>query len=211
MILLNLKNYEQGIREPARYIKAAKEVCEESGVRIAVALPAVLLKDGKKIYSDVFAQHADPFEPGASTGAVIPFALKAIGVRGSMINHSEKRVGVEKAKETVVLMKKYGLESVVCVEKVEEGKEVAKVKPEFIAIEPPELIGSGRSISKYRPELIENAVREIDGTVLAGAGVSTKEDVEVALKLGAKGVLLASAFVKAENPNEFLRGFASVF
>jgi len=211
MILLNLKNYEQSIREPAGYVKAAKEVSKESGVRIAVAVPAVLLKEGAEIYSDVFAQHADPFEPGANTGAVIPFALKEIGAKGSMINHSEKRVGVEKAKETVLLMKKYGLESVVCVEKVEEGKEVAKARPEFIAIEPPELIGSGRSISKYRPELIEDAVNEIDGTVLAGAGVSTKEDVEVALKLGAKGVLLASAFVKADNPKEFLREFASVF
>ena len=211
MILLNLKNYEQSIRKPAGYVKAAEEVSKESGVRIAVALPAVLLKEGAEIYSDVFAQHADPFEPGANTGAVIPFALKEIGAKGSMINHSEKRVGVEKAKETVLLMKKYGLESVVCVEKVEEGKEVAGARPEFIAIEPPELIGSGRSISKYRPELIENAAKEIDGTVLAGAGVSTKEDVEVALKLGAKGVLLASAFVKAENPKEFLREFASVF
>ncbi len=211
MILLNLKNYEQSIREPAGYVKAAKEVSKESGVRIAVAVPAVLLKEGAEIYSDVFAQHADPFEPGANTGAVIPFALKEIGAKGSMINHSEKRVGVEKAKETVLLMKKHGLESVVCVEKVEEGKEVAKARPEFIAIEPPELIGSGRSISKYRPELIEDAVNEIDGTVLAGAGVSTKEDVEVALKLGAKGVLLASAFVKADNPKEFLREFASVF
>ncbi|MGC9005735.1 MAG: triose-phosphate isomerase, partial [Candidatus Micrarchaeia archaeon] len=151
MILLNLKNYEQSIKETAKYVSAAKKISKESGVRIAVALPAVFLKEGKKIYSDVFAQHVDGFEPGANTGAVIPFALKEIGIKGSMINHSEKRVGVDRAKETVELMKKYGLESVVCVEKVEEGKEVAKVKPEFIAIEPPELIGSGRSISKYRP------------------------------------------------------------
>lgn len=211
MILLNLKNYEQSIKEPVRYVEAAREVSRESGVRIAVALPAVLLKDGRELYQDIFAQHADAFEPGANTGAVIPFALKEIGVKGAMINHSEKRVGVEKAKETVATMKKYGLESVVCVEKVEEGKEVAKARPEFIAIEPPELIGSGRSISKYRPELIERAVEEIDGDVLAGAGVSSGEDVKVALKLGAKGVLLASAFVKAENPKKFLREFASVF
>ena len=47
--------------------------------------------------------------------------------------------------------------------------------------------------------------------VLCGAGVSNKEDTKKALELGVKGVLLASAFVKAKDPKEFLQGLASVF
>jgi triosephosphate isomerase len=47
--------------------------------------------------------------------------------------------------------------------------------------------------------------------VLCGAGVSSKEDVKKALELGAQGVLLASAFVKAPDPKAFLSELAGVF
>jgi triosephosphate isomerase len=40
--------------------------------------------------------------------------------------------------------------------------------------------------------------------VLAGAGISTTEDIEKALQLGADGVLVASGVAKADNPAEKL-------
>lgn len=45
-------------------------------------------------------------------------------------------------------------------------------------------------------------MREVDPgvAVLCGAGISGGEDVRVALKLGAKGVLIASSVVKAPDP-----------
>jgi len=43
-----------------------------------------------------------------------------------------------------------------------------------------------------------------DVVVLCGAGISSGDDVEAALKLGTKGVLLASGVVKAKEPKKVL-------
>jgi len=92
----------------------------------------------------------------------------------------------------------------------------AELTPTFIAVEPPELIGSGISVSNSKPEIIINSVKAVKETnqkitVLCGAGVSNNEDVRKSLELGAEGVLLASAFVKAKDPKAFLTELASVF
>jgi thiazole synthase ThiGH ThiG subunit len=42
-----------------------------------------------------------------------------------------------------------------------------------------------------------------------GAGVSTPGDVKKSFELGAEGVLLASAFVKAPDPKKFAEDFAA--
>ena len=47
--------------------------------------------------------------------------------------------------------------SIVCVKDVAEVKKYLKINPDFIAIEPPELIGSGKAISTEKPDLIQKA------------------------------------------------------
>ncbi len=84
---------------------------------------------------------------------------------------------------------------------------IAKLNPDFITIEPPELIGGDISVSKANPEIIKKSVdivRKISpkAMVLCGAGIKTKEDVEKAIQLGAKGVLVASGVVKIKNLEE---------
>jgi triosephosphate isomerase len=86
--------------------------------------------------------------------------------------------------------------------------------PDMIAIEPPELIGTGISISKARPELITESVKQIRKVnrsvkVLCGAGVTTAEDVSKALELGSEGVLVASAVAKSKDPRTVVGGMAS--
>jgi triosephosphate isomerase len=72
---------------------------------------------------------------------------------------------------------------------------------DFVAVEPPELIGGDISVSTANPELISDAVATIGaGKVLVGAGIKNAEDVRIALKLGAVGVLVASGVVKAADP-----------
>jgi triosephosphate isomerase len=44
-------------------------------------------------------------------------------------------------------------------------------------------------------------------TILCGAGISTAEDVSIALKLGTQGVLVASGIVKAKDPYSVLCAF----
>ncbi|MEM4343444.1 MAG: triose-phosphate isomerase, partial [Candidatus Caldarchaeum sp.] len=86
----------------------------------------------------------------------------------------------------------------------------AALEPEALAVEPPELIGTGVSVSTARPEVVSGAVVKVKKVsmrvhVLCGAGVSSEDDVRKALELGAEGVLLSSAYVKSRDPEKLLR------
>jgi triosephosphate isomerase len=120
-----------------------------------------------------------------------------------------KLVDIQKAVE---LAREAGLSTVVCAGTSTLAAAVALTKPDMIAIEPPELIGSGRAVSKERPELVSDSVRKIrevrsDVRILCGAGITTGEDVYAALKLGTQGVLVASGVIKAQKPEEVLMDF----
>jgi triosephosphate isomerase len=216
MIVLNLKTYDLTIAKPLLFVDVAKEVVDETGLRIVVATPAPYLHQSAERFSGIFAQHADPEPAGAYTGSISAEMLKSLKVKGSLVNHSEKRVPQKKIKATVDSLHVHGLESLVCAASTKEAVEIAAYAPTYIAVEPPELIGSGVSVSKSKPEIVVNsvkAVKEVDQKikVLCGAGVSNKEDVKKAMGLGSEGVLLASAFVKAKDPKAFLMELASVF
>lgn len=216
MIVLNLKNYSASFSRCLELADAAAKVSHDTGLRIVVCPPPTHLYRCACVYHDVFSQHADPFDQGAHTGFIIPEGMKAAGAKGSLLNHSEHRIGAEAVSKTLPLLKQHGLESIVCGENAEECASFAKLMPDFIAVEPPELIGSGISISKAKPELITSTVEAVKSAhpsvkVLCGAGVSTKEDVKKSLELGAKGVLLASAYVKSKDPVKFLQEFAGAF
>jgi triosephosphate isomerase len=216
MIVLNLKTYTQSLEKSLLFTDIASEVVAETGVRIIICPPAIYLKEATERFGDVFAQHVDAESPGAFTGSIPVDALKIIKVKGSLVNHSEKKLRIDKVRATVQALQSNGLESLVCAASTKEAAEIAAFEPTYIAVEPPELIGSGVSVSTAKPEIVTETVKEIKKinskiTVLCGAGVSNADDVRKALELGSEGVLLASAFVKAEDPKKFLSGLAAVF
>jgi len=88
-----------------------------------------------------------------------------------------------------------------------------ELDPDFLAYEPPELIGSrSASVASENPKSIAESVSVArDIPLLVGAGVNSPEDVKVALKLGAKGFLVATAIVKAPNPEKALLELVSAF
>ena len=125
------------------------------------------------------------------------------------MNHSEHRLEITDLKNSVAACRANGLISVVCADSVETSGAVAFFKPDFIAVEPPELIGGDISVTSARPEVVSDAVHAVhrvdaDIPVLCGAGVKTGKDVRAALDLGAKGVLLASGVVKASDVTKAL-------
>jgi triosephosphate isomerase len=209
IIILNYKTYLESTGDKGRELTwAAREVMQETGIRIIVCPQTPELFHHKGYDIEVFAQHMDPIEPGSHTGHVLPDALKHCGVTGTLINHSEDRMPSEKIKKCVELCRKHGLTSVVCAESIEKVKEVSAFKPDFVAIEPPELIGSGIPVSKADPGIVKKsveAVKDPDVKVLCGAGISKGEDVKAALELGTVGVLLASGVVKAKDPKTALK------
>ena len=103
--------------------------------------------------------------------------------------------------------------SVVCSDSLMKSKGIARFDPNFIAYEPPELIGTGVSVSKTKPQIVVetvNLVKRINPEikVLCGAGITDGEDVKRALELGTEGVIPASSVVKAINPKKVLIKFA---
>ncbi len=209
IIALNLKTYPESLgNKGLELVRIAKEVSEEAGARIIVAPQFVDLRDAVKLYKDVYAQHVSVYAPGARTGSIPVEAVAGTGCRGSLLNHSERRRPDQILEQTMTRMKDCNLECMLCTKDTAESVKFAEYEPTFLAVEPPELIGSGISVSTAKPELVSGtveAVAKINATpVLCGAGVSNAADVKKAIELGAKGVLLASAFVKAENPRKLL-------
>lgn len=202
VLIVNLKEYDEALgNSPLKFAQAAKRLSKKHNITILIAPPDPLIDNTAEITLTV-SQHLDPFEPGAHTGALLAKEIKELGAIGSIINHSEKRISVEDVKKCIDLCKEYDLISVVCVQNCEEAKELSSFKPDFIAIEPPELIGGETSVSTAKPEIIKNSVDCVkknsrETNVLCGAGVKTKDDVKKAIELGAKGVLVASGVVKS--------------
>ncbi len=51
--------------------------------------------------------------------------------------------------------------SVVCTNNIETSVAAATLNPEFVAVEPPELIGSGIPVSQAEPEIVEGTVAKV--------------------------------------------------
>jgi triosephosphate isomerase len=214
-ILVNLKTYEESLGAKAVALASiARDVSQETGVCIAVAPQTVDLSPViKAVKIPVFAQHIDPVGYGRFTGHILPEAIAEAGCVGTLINHSERRLPLDTIEAAVKRAKEAGLFQVVCVDSVETGRSVAPFSPDVIAIEPPELVGSGISVSKARPEAVSGSVVQCrnvnpDVQVLCGAGITSGEDVKAALMLGSAGVLVASGVVKAADPKTKLLDLA---
>ena len=155
-------------------------------------------------------EHADPVETGAFTGAVSFLEVKSAKAYGVLLNHSEKRMKFEDIKKGISLARKYKLKVVVSSNNLSEAEKISKLKPDYLAIEPPELISGKISVSSSRPNLIKNAAKKINN-LLVGAGIHNSSDVKKSIEYGAKGVLVSSAVVLSNNPkkvlNELIKGW----
>lgn len=216
LLLVNFKTYPQTRGQKAvRLAKAASKVAHELGVSIAVAPgPLDLSRVVEVADIPVFAQHVDPRPSGQHTGAVTADYVREIGAVGSILNHSEKRLHYASLVAARNLCGQAGLLTVVCAGGVAQARKAAALKPEFLAIEPPDLIGGDVSVSTARPGVITKGVEAVRGVsastaVLCGAGVKRRDDVERALELGARGVLLASGVTLAPDPAAALKGLAA--
>ena len=218
--VLNFKSYPNSVgKRSLELAKAAEEVANELKKEIIVCPSNLDLQlVAKSVKIPVYAQHVDINKAGAFTGSIPAQCIKQVGGSGSIINHSEKRITMEQIELAVLRCKEAGIKSVVCTENAYDAKHIALFEPDFIAIEPPELIGTGVSVSTADPGIVKNTVFEINRIskvnqlreipVLCGAGVSNGGDIKTAMELGAKGVLLASAFVNAKEPKKLLLDMA---
>ncbi|WP_101297761.1 triose-phosphate isomerase [Halegenticoccus soli] len=206
-ILVNLKAYPC---DPIEVATAARDVGDESGVRIAVAPQAAHLSRVAETEVETWAQHVSPNDYGSHTGSTLAEAVAEAGATGTLVNHSEKRLKLADVDGSVRAAKRAGLETVVCANNPAQIGAAAALEPDAVAVEPPELIGGDVSVSTADPEIVENAVEAAAAVdeavdVFCGAGISTGDDVTAAADLGAEGILLASGVAKADDPEAALR------
>jgi len=214
MFVINCKNYEEISGDKIiKFVKIAEKVSKKYKVKIAIAPPQHLIALVANSSIPILAQHIDDSKVGSTTGFVIPELLKKSKVSGSLINHSEHRISSKEIVKLVSKLKKLKMISVLCVKNVSEARKYAKLNPNYIAIEPPELIGSGKAVSKEKPGLIIKAADAVKSAknntkLLCGAGIVSGEDVSKAVELGSKGILVASGIIKAKDWNKVITEFA---
>ena len=206
IIIVNFKTYREGTGKNAlRLAKVVEKVRIMTGINICIAPQYTdLAIIAQSVDVPVFAQHLDPITFSARTGHVLPEAVKEAGAIGTLINHSERSLPLKSIEIVVDRGKSLDLISVICCDTPKTAASVAYLKPDIVSVEPPDLIGSGISVSKARPEEVLETislVRGVDASaiILCGAGITTGADADAALKLGANGVLIASGVVKAKD------------
>jgi len=216
-LFVNFKTYEQGTGDKA--ISLAKLLSSFYSGDIEI-IPVVQSADLREISLDsqlkVFAQHADPISFGSNTGKILPESLKAAGANGTILNHAENKIPNAQIGQTLKRCKEVGLKVMVCAENLKRAKEIAKFSPDFIAVEPPELIGGNVSVSSAKPELISDSVKEIRKIntkiiVITGAGIKSGDDVAKAIELGTSGVFVASGIVCAKDQEWAIRDLINGF
>ncbi|MHC1566260.1 MAG: triose-phosphate isomerase [Candidatus Syntropharchaeia archaeon] len=216
VIVLNVKAYTESTGERGLLLaEACEELTEKNGVNTMICPQMVDLSwIAKQVKIPCLAQHVDAIDPGSHTGWVSLESIKESGAAGSLVNHSEHRMKISDIDFIIKKAKDLDLLTIVCTNNVNVSASIAALKPHSIAVEPPELIGTGISVSKADPEVVEGTVKAVknihrDTIVLCGAGITNGEDVRAAIELGAEGVLLASGVVKAKDPKAVLLDLAS--
>ena len=207
-VLVNLKAYAA---DPVEIARAARDVADDSGSRVAVAPQAAHVERVADTGVETWTQHVSPVEHGSHTGSTLAESVAEAGAVGTLVNHSERRLKLADIDGALGAARRANLETVVCANNPAQVGAAAALGPDAVAVEPPELIGGDVSVSQADPEVVEEAVAAAEAVdssvaVLCGAGISTGEDLEAAGELGAEGVLLASGVAKADDPHAALSG-----
>ncbi len=218
LFVLNLKTFPAvlgaGALEIARQFADAGRT---AGVAVALAPAASDLASVAQLGAlPVLAQHVDAVDTGPTTGFLPVGALIADGVRGSLVNHSEHPLSRVAIRAVTSRLAVTGLIAVVCARDARVAGSLARLRPPYVAVEPPELIGGDRAVSTAKPEVIVRSVEAVRSVspatrLLCGAGIRGRTDVRRALELGADGILVASAVALAPRPREALVELLSGF
>lgn len=208
--IVNFKAYPTAIGKNAvKLAKLIDSAAKKTGKNAAICVTAAdLAKVVEAIDLPVFVEHCDGVEPGSHTGTNLIESAKDWGASGVLINHAERKLSLAEIEFLINRAKKFRLTTLVCSNDVTTTQAVASMNPDIVAVEPPELIGSGVSVTDAEPSVVRDAVNAVltfdisppEAKVLCGAGIKSGKDVHAALLLGANGVLLASGVTKSDDP-----------
>ncbi len=215
LVVVNFKTYQTAHGASAESLARAMSSIKAEARMIAV----VSAFDLSAVVSaapdlEVWCQHLDPVGFGSNTGWLHPATAIERGASGTLVNHAEHKVSLE---HVAMLLEQVpeGFEVCACAADVKEAIALAALGPDFVAVEPPELIGGDVSVTSADPEIVSGtarAVRDVSASVgiLCGAGVKSGSDVSKAIELGTSGVLLASGVTKSADPVASLKDLISM-
>lgn len=206
IFITNFKVYKSGTGEEALSLAHLhQEIGTKFGVNVICAVQAVDIRMiSSLIKTPVIAQHIDGVPFGKHSGHILPEAVKEAGAIGTLVNHSEYRISDEEIKKAIERCGEIGLAAICCAETPEEGERLLSFNPDFIAIEPPDLIGGNVSVAT-RPDVIQKAVSLIGKEkLIIGAGIKTADDIKKGMALGAIGVLVSSGIMETQTPEKVL-------
>ena len=215
LVIVNAKTYESSQGQGAVDLALIMDSLDSRGTRLVIAVSAFDLSEVSNAVSniEVWTQHLDPIGYGSNTGRLHPDTAIHRGASGTLINHAENKVDHSIVGDLITMLDDQ-ISICACAADLDEASSLAIMSPEFIAIEPPELIGGDISVTTADPEIVSGTVECVKSVnpkvrVLCGAGVNSGQDVAKALELGADGVLLASAVTKADDPGSVLTDLLS--
>ena len=201
-VLVNLKAYAC---DPVAIARSMTDLSCPDAATVGIATQAATIDAVARQGAETWAQHVAPIDPGSHTGHVLPEAAAAAGASGTLLNHSERRLSLADLETAINAAHRANLETVVCANTPTQIAAAARLGADAVAVEPPELIGTGTPVSRADPDIVRDAVmaaHEVDPEVpvYCGAGISSGNDVAAAADLGADGVLVASGVAKADDP-----------
>jgi triosephosphate isomerase len=229
-LILNYKTYAESTgKNSERLTEIVWQVQQQNpSVQIIVCPQATDLYRLKLRFPEqiLWAQHVDPIPPGKNTGWISPTSVGQAGASGTLINHSEHDLLNEMAAHTLEAAHEVHLESCLLLPDPGSLSEIARIygrvgdtefiPPTFSAYEPPELVGGDYSVmddpgSYAKAQAALKAFSSYQTIPIVGAGVKDASDIRKAIELGYRGVILASGFVKSDDPQQFLEQLLSAY
>lgn len=219
MIFVNFKTYKEGTGDNAVRLAKILQECQKE-IKFSV-IPVVQVVDARALAEasghEVWVQHIDGVGYGQHTGWILPEAVAEVGIKGTFLNHSDHKFQISdnRLSDAINRCQEAGLKTLVFAADISELKLILKLKPTYVAYEPPELIASrDTSVARAKPEIIGEAAKIAKDTgipLIVGAGVKDSEDVRKSLELEAVGVAVSSAVVLSEDPKKVVLELASGF
>jgi len=214
LVVVNFKTYESAHGVAAEELASIMGQIETDARMIAVVsafdLSAVVSMAPNL---EIWTQHLDPISFGSNTGWLHPETAIQRGAKGTLINHAEHKVSIEHIAMLLDSVPE-GFTVCACAADIDEARALSALQPDYVAVEPPGLIGGEISVTTADPEIVSGtarAIREIskDVGILCGAGIKNGQDVVKAIELGTSGVLLASGVTKVKDAKSALEDLVS--
>lgn len=212
---IGLKGYCWGAAA-VRLAVEADRLAADTGVSIvydpqSVDIRAVAAATSRVL---VFAQHMDPVEPGRGVGGVLAEAIREAGAVGTLLNHSERRMSYDEIGRAIERARSVGLATLVFADSPEEAAAFARLRPDIVLAEPPDLIAGGLSAGNVMAGFVAESVAAVKGEdpsirVMSGAGVNGPGDVEQMMRLGLDGTGSSSGILKVADPVAMMRAMVA--